>query len=737
MDELEAFSRRLNRERRARREAERLLEEKSMALFGAMAESNRLAEELREAVGQKTRELLNAQRVAQVGTFIWDISAGTVTWSDGVYAILGIDPSVDQLSVKRYFAAVLEEDRVRLEAQIDRAVDADLIPGSEHATTHRIRRADGEVRWVKGLGEISQASNGGPKFLIAAIQDVTELSQADDQVKNTQDQLHKRLRQLERAKQVLENARVDAEKANLTKSRFIAMISHEIRTPINGLLGTLSLLQDTELDASQLELLHTAVSSGETLRALLNDVIDFAQLETGGIQLEPTDFSIRRLAKRVVDFWAPPARSKQNELHLRIDPGVPETLRGDSARMGQILNNLLSNAIKFTSSGSITVRISSEQQFASKPGKCCLSMEVTDTGIGISREDRSKLFKEFSQLGSSNDAQNRFYDSVGGKQGAGLGLAICRTLLDRMEGKISVTSVPGEGSTFLVRIPLAVGVSDVRAEKETLDTDPLRTTDGRPPRALLAEDVPANQLVARMLLEKYGCIVDLVHDGMEAVDACRRRSYDFILMDVAMPRMDGVEATLQIRKLPDRSVSSTPIIGLTAFAFNDEWDRFYEAGMNRVISKPIQQEALYDEIRSVLSAGEPSRKPETTAKRQSTINQQTLGALIKGFSDEQVSQVFKQVLDDLDEHRSRAIASARDGNLSELSRSCHAIKGLAASFGGDALAELARQIEVFVLSEDGERAFATTLDSLAPATDSVLAGIKAYADSSTTGSDRD
>jgi PAS domain S-box-containing protein len=726
LDELEALARRLNRERRARREAERLLEEKSKALFDAMTESNRLADELREAFGRQTRELLNAQRVAGIGTFIWDIDVGGVTWSDGVYGILGLDSNVGGLSVKQYLNAVLDEDRGRLQSEINRAVDAGLGLGSEHTTTHRIRRADGQVRWIRGVAEVSQTTASGRKSLIAAVQDITELKEADIQVKRVQEQLQKRLGQLEKTQQVLEAARAEAEKANLTKSRFIAMISHEIRTPINGLLGTLSLLQESELDASQKQLLEVALSSGETLRLLLNDVIDFSRLETDDIQLELSAFSIRRLAKQMVEFWQPQARITHNQLHLHVDPEVPEALWGDPARLGQVLNNLLSNAIKFTSNGSITIRVSSEQQFASENSKCGLNIQITDTGVGIAREDLPRLFKEFSQTGSADETQSRFYDSIGKGRGAGLGLAICRALLTRMGGKISVTSALGEGSTFLVRVPLDIAARAIGAEKVISELGPLTMKDGSRPRALVVEDVPANQLVARMILERFGCIVDIANDGVEAVETCRHRSYDFILMDVSMPRLDGVGATAQIRGLPDKLASSIPIIGLTAFALTDEWERFYEAGMNSVVCKPIQRKVLYDEIVSVLSSGAPTAKPPTTAEGQSNVNERTLGALIKGFSKEQINQVFEQVSDDLDEHRRRAIASARDDDLAELGRSCHAIKGLAASFGGEGLAELARQIEVFVLSEDGERAFATTLDFLGPATDSVLAAIDDY-----------
>jgi CheY-like chemotaxis protein/HPt (histidine-containing phosphotransfer) domain-containing protein len=296
-----------------------------------------------------------------------------------------------------------------------------------------------------------------------------------------------------------------------------------------------------------------------------------------------------------------------------------------------------------------------------------------------------------------------------------------------MAGKISVTSALGEGSTFSVRLPLEVAEAATAGTGDKVEFEPLTVDKGRKPRALIAEDVPANQLVARMLLEKFGCLVEIANDGSEAVDACQRQHYDFVLMDVSMPRLDGVSATQQIRALPDEEAAAVPIIGLTAFAFTEEWSRFFEAGMNSVISKPIRQETLHKEIESVLCSGNPSSHKQAPEKIRSGLNYETLGALIRGFSREQTVTVFEQVSDDLDKSRHSAIAHARDGDLASLGRSCHAIKGLAASFGGEALTDLAGRIEEFVICDDGERAIATTLDHLGPATDDVLTALAGYA----------
>jgi len=345
-----------------------LLEDKSRALYLAVEESAGLAEQLKQTVGLQTRELLNAQRVAGVGTFIWDIEAELVNWSDGVYSILGIDPFSETLSVERYISSVLEEDRTTLRVQIDRANQSSLAEGAEFETTHRIRRQDGEICWIKGIGEIIEEN--GKKFLFGALQDITVLEKADRKVGEAQGQLEKRLRELEKTQKFLEAARDDAQRANLTKSRFLAMISHEIRTPINGLLGTLTLLEDSVLDESQEGLLQVALASADNLRVLLNDVIDFARLETGDIKLEQSYFSIEKLARQMIDFWQPQANTRGNELIYQIEPDVPRTLLGDPSRLGQVLNNLLSNALKFTKNGSVKLSISAEDFNVSGSSRC-------------------------------------------------------------------------------------------------------------------------------------------------------------------------------------------------------------------------------------------------------------------------------------------------------------------------------------------------------------------------------
>ena len=729
MDIVKRLTQRISRAREASLEADYLMGAKSEALWAAAGPANGRAGERDGTVGVQMGTAPQQQRTANIGTIIWDLEGGAISWSEGVYLMLGMDREKHAMTWKRFLSAVVEKDRPRVRSIVKHQIKAGLSIGAEVGFECRIQRADGHIRWIRLVGEVSRSTFCDSTFVIATAQDVTRFKRSDREIQHTKTQLQNRLSDLEETHKSLIKARTEAEKENLTKSRFIAMISHEIRTPINGLLGTLSLLEDSQLDDPQRELLEVAVMSGENLRQLLNDVIDFARLETGNIQLEPSPFSMRKLAQRLIEFWQPQARTRGNSMVLNVANEVPEVLMGDTGRFGQVLNNLVSNAIKFTTDGSIAVVIRVDQDAAPEPSRCSLKIEVVDTGLGIARRDIPNLFKEFSQVvETSNDDPTRSFDSVVSQRGSGLGLAICRSLVDRMEGSISVSSVLGEGSTFCIRMPFEIATELKESVSANTDLGILRTAQGAAPRVLLVEDVPANQLVARMHLEKFGCVVDLANDGVDAVAACHRRAYDIILMDVSMPRMNGIDATIQIRGLPDNENVSTPIIGITAFAFTSEWEQFVEAGMNLVLSKPLQRETLHDAIQSFLAQEASVASRDDADPIPAGLDKEALEASIKGLSDDQVQRVIGQVRDDLSLHRENAISFAKDGRLKDLGRACHAIKGLAASFGGSALALTARKIEALVKSDDSEKAFTMTINRVGTATDELRTNLERFAE---------
>ena len=335
-------------------------------------------------------------------------------------------------------------------------------------------------------------------------------------------------------------AAAQAEAGNRAKSAFLATMSHEIRTPLNGIIGMVDLLDEEEKDVRKKGKLGIIRQSGDVLLEVINDVLDFSKLEAGDVELETVDFALGEVMASVQSVVA--SRAERKGLTLGFDyPAI--LVRGDKARIRQILLNLVGNAVKFTTAG--RVEVDCVPDFA----KGTLRFTVSDTGIGIALEARSRLFREFSQVDSS--INRRF-------GGSGLGLAICGRLVTAMGGQIGVESTPGVGSTFWFEIPYRQGEIEAKAEDV-----PIMASFGGPHRVLLVEDNAINRHVAIALLAKVGLTVDIAMDGRQAVDAVCRHAYDLVLMDMQMPVMDGLEATRLIRL----GGHAAPIVGLTANAF--------------------------------------------------------------------------------------------------------------------------------------------------------------------------
>jgi CheY-like chemotaxis protein len=503
----------------------------------------------------------------------------------------------------------------------------------------------------------------------------------------------------------IEHARRAAEAASNAKNLFLANVSHEIRTPLNGVLGTLQLLGDSELDAQQRRLLQLAVSSAESLCTVTNDVVDLSRLQAGRLELEITPFDVHALLREACDFWRPLATSKGVALGLTVDRKLPRRVRGDPARVRQIVNNFVSNAIKFTECGRVDVRLGQDDlQAATKPGELRLKIEVQDTGVGIARADQKRLFEDFTQLSQPG---------MGEHGGAGLGLAICRELSRLLNGTVGVSSAPGAGSTFWLRFPLQLDTAPAAEPAQTARAafEPLLNAEALPPRVLVAEDVPTNQMIVQMMLKGFGCQVELVANGVEAVNAVAHGTYDLVLMDVAMPEMDGVEATRRIRAMGDER-ARIPVVGLTAFVLPEEQERFRAAGMDLVLNKPLQRATLYDTLVAALAptagSADGSRGPASTQGLDATV----LAEMTEGLSAAQVDELLARVVEDIGVHARRALDCVRAGDAEGLARSCHALKGLAGSFGSSELLQLARRIEQHCRAGDVEAAMAAALGEL-------------------------
>ncbi|HZF80906.1 MAG TPA: ATP-binding protein, partial [Rubrivivax sp.] len=407
-------------------------------------------------------------------------------------------------------------------------------------------------------------------------------------------QLRERRRALEELAQSLAQARRDAEAASEAKSAFLANMSHEIRTPFHGLMGMLSLLRETGLTPRQIDYLRTATESADHLLAILNDILDMSQLESGRMTLSPAAVELRVLLRDVEALMRPQANNKQLALHIDADPGVPERVLVDATRLKQIVFNLLSNAIKYSDRGAVVLDVRCHALASDAQGRQELEFVVTDTGIGMDDALLAQLFNRFAQGDSSRSRRH---------SGTGLGLEISRNLARLMGGDITVRSRPGQGSSFTLRLPVqALPALAAPRPSDSVTGNPAP----RPLQVLVAEDHPVNRQYMAALLESMGHQAHFSTNGQEAVadlQAPRAQRFDLVLMDLHMPVLDGVAATRAIRSLPDPALSTVPIVALTADAFEETRDRCLVAGMNDFLTKPVSPQKLATSLRRLFGAG--------------------------------------------------------------------------------------------------------------------------------------
>jgi PAS domain S-box-containing protein len=458
------------------------------------------------------------------------------------------------------------------------------------------------------------------------------------------------------------------------KEQFLANISHEIRTPINGIAGMANLLGQGPSPEDRETYLNAIRHSAENLKVIINDILDLAAIESGKLRFERIAFNLKDLLPSLINTFTYQAKEKKLSLDYKIDEKLNKILLGDPVRLNQILINLISNAVKFTHNGSIQIRCNAEKEHR---GTCWIRIEVSDTGVGIPEEKLNTIFESFSQADAS---VTRRYG------GTGLGLTIVKQLVELQQGTIHVISKEHEGSTFMVTIPYGVGkVKDFA--KNTQGTDKvLQDVKKSDLHVLLVEDNDINRLYAKSILKNWHCYIDVAENGLVAIEKIKNNFYDVVLMDVQMPVMDGYEATKAIRMM-DHS-SDIPIIALTANATVSDVEKCFLAGMNDYLAKPFTPEDLYHKLFDDLKIEPATRENppvQTKGQKKDVVYNLDYLRSVSGNNEEFIREMvttFIQTVPSILEDMHQAIETQE---WNKLSRMAHQIKPSFTLMGLDAL----------------------------------------------------
>jgi len=537
-----------------------------------------------EALARSEEILRRALAVGRIGSWLVDVPTDATEWSNETYRIFGVEPGAC-VNTTFFRTCVHPEDLARIEAAWHQAT---TVPGAGYDIEHRILR-HGLVRWVHERAEVEFSTDGRAITCVGTTEDITERRRIRETLRLNEERDRQLLQALvEERTRELAVAKEAAEAASVAKSAFLANISHEIRTPLNAISGMAHLIRRGGLSARQTDQLDKLEAASAHLLNIINAVLDLSKIEAGKLELQQHPVVIQDLLAGVASMVHERAASKALRLHVEAAP-LPCGVLGDATRLQQALLNYVANAVKFTEQGWVALRA---WVLAENAQQVQLRFEVEDTGIGIGPEALGRLFDAFEQ--ADNSTTRRY-------GGTGLGLAITRKLAELMGGEVGARSSAGQGSCFWFTAwldkasssPTLSGASS-HAEVEALLR---RHFAGR--RVLVVEDEPVNREILQLLLEDVGLVVALAEDGLEALECLGQQPVDLILMDMQMPRLDGLAATQRIRLQPGGV--EVPILAMTANAFASDRQRCLEAGMDDFVTKPVSPERLFAALLTWLS----------------------------------------------------------------------------------------------------------------------------------------
>jgi PAS domain S-box-containing protein len=536
----------------------------------------RLAE---NALRVSEERLRRAQHAAHLGTWDWDLKSGEIVWSEGMYELLGIEPVGSGPSIERWLEVVLPEDA----AQTEKAMEDVLAHGGEFSTEFRVRRTDGELRWLASIGRVETDDDGAARRALGVNIDVTQRKRTEEE------------RELFLARE--QAARMQAEEANRLKDEFLATLSHELRTPLTAILGWAHMLKAGGLDeATARHAVETVERNAHAQRQLVEDVLDVSRIVTGQLRIEQTAINLLDVVRAALDSVRPAADAKHIELQCSFDPRAGQ-VTGDPSRLQQVVWNLLSNAVKFTNAGGV-VRIGVERLLAQT------RITVSDTGQGIAPDFLPYVFDRFRQADGSTTRQHG---------GLGLGLAIVRHLVEAHGGSVHAYSAgTGAGATFTVDLPPLPGEASAKTGSGVLkstehagdarpaDSDGDDEGDIAPPlvglRVLVVDDDEDALEMLSAFLVRSGAEVSKAVSAADALKELSGREFDVIISDIAMPVVDGYELMRRVRAAGDERGGRTPAIALTAYASDGDRAQALRAGFQRHLAKPVEPRELLEVI---------------------------------------------------------------------------------------------------------------------------------------------